>query len=546
MKHQHTQTIELLLSDLRIGVNEPDLNGALEDAIVKRLRRVGIRNTPIEVRLHKRSIDARRRGGGEISFVCKAVAFLPEITLPSAERLHAEKIEHLVREPMHIQRGIKQMSHPPIVVGMGPAGLFAALLLAEQGCAPILLERGDPVDVRTQRVDAFLRGAILDTESNVQFGAGGAGTFSDGKLVTRIHDPLCSYVLKRFCEFGAPEEIMWQAKPHIGTDLLRGVVGNMAARIEALGGTIRYRCRLDDILCQDGEVIARTCDGDFRTSALVLALGHSARDTYAMLMERGFAIEPKPFSVGVRIEHLQKDIDQALFGDLAGHPALGRGEYALSDTTGERGVYTFCMCPGGEVIAAASEEGGVVVNGMSVHARDGRNANSAVAVSVRPSDFGGTPQGAIAFQRTLEGAAFSAGGGDYRVPLQTVGDFLAGKQKNLREPTRIMPTYMHGLHYRTAALDGVLPDFVSAALRRSLPLMGRKLNGFDAPDALLSGVETRTSAPLRILRGENLQSLTHPWVYPAGEGAGYAGGITSAAVDGLRTALAILAAFAPQ
>ncbi|MBR7183990.1 MAG: hypothetical protein IKD37_00130 [Clostridia bacterium] len=534
----------LLISGLRLPL-DADAD-ALADAAASALRRAGIAARPSACRLHKRSIDARRRGGGEITFVCTAMVEVPVCRLPSSERLKAAGISTADCAPMQIVRGSEPMVHRPVVVGMGPAGLFAALLLAEQGYAPILLERGDAVQTRAARVDAFLTGGALDPESNVQFGAGGAGTFSDGKLVTRIHDPLCSYVLTRFAEFGAPEEILWRAKPHIGTDLLRQVISAMADRITALGGEIRYRCRLDDILCTAEGVTARTTDGDLLTDALILAPGHSARDTYAMLMERGFAIEPKPFSVGVRIEHLQSDIDRALFGDLAGHPALGKGEYALSDTTGDRGVYTFCMCPGGTVIAAASELGGVVVNGMSHHARDGRNANSAVAVSVRPEDYGNTPAGAIAFQRSLEQAAYRAGGQNYAVPLETVGDFLADKRPGLHAPGRIIPTYMNGTHFRVTPMDGVLPDFVTGALRRSLPILGRRLRGFDAPDALLSGVETRTSAPLRILRGEDGQALTHRGVYPCGEGAGYAGGITSAAVDGLRTALAVLARFAPS
>ncbi|MBR6708250.1 MAG: hypothetical protein IKL84_01070 [Clostridia bacterium] len=532
----------LLVADIRLGLDEPD--AALEDAVKNRLSALGIAVIPSTCRMHKRSIDARRRKGTDICFVCTAYVEGDRTTLPSAEILASAKISVVDRQPMQIRRGKRPLRNRPCVVGMGPAGLFAALLLAEQGCAPILLERGDPVEIRAAKVNAFLSDGLLDTESNVQFGAGGAGTFSDGKLVTRIHDPLCHYVLQRFCEFGAPEEILWRAKPHIGTDLLRGVVSSMADRIKAYGGDIYYRCRLDDMIHTEDGVVARTNRGDFLTDALILAPGHSARDTYAMLMERGYSIEPKPFSVGVRIEHLQADIDRALFGDLAGHPALGRGEYSLSDTTGERGVYTFCMCPGGEVIAAASEEGGVVVNGMSRHARDGKNANSAVAVSVRPDDYGATPQGAIAFQRALESAAFRVAGEDYAAPIQTLGDFLRGTPESaLKEPGRITPTYMSGLRYRLCSLDSVLPPFVSASLKRSLPIMGRRLRGFDAPDALLSGVETRTSAPLRILRGENLQAFGKPGVYPTGEGAGYAGGITSAAVDGLRVALAVLAEF---
>lgn len=544
MKQTKQDTLSLLVSGLRLGLDAGE--DALCAAAVAAMRRAGISARPLACRMHKRSIDARRRGGSEIAFVCTAMVEIEAVRLPEAAKLKACGISMATVEPMCVVRGAEPMRHRPVVVGMGPAGLFAALLLAEQGCAPILLERGDPVEVRAARVDAFLAGEALDVESNVQFGAGGAGTFSDGKLVTRIHDPLCAYVLERFADFGAPEEILWRAKPHIGTDLLRSVIAAMAARIAALGGEIRYRCRLDDVIETADGTVARTSGGDILTDALVIAPGHSARDTYAMLMARGFAIEPKPFSVGVRVEHLQADIDRALFGELAGHPALGRGEYNLSDTTGERGVYTFCMCPGGTVIAAASETGGVVVNGMSAHARDGRNANSAVAVSVRPQDYGATPQGAIEFQRRLERAAFAAGGGDYSAPIETMGDFLAGKTAGLAEPSRIIPTYKNGDFCRVCDLGGVLPDFVAASLRRSLPAFGRRLRGFDGGDAILSGVETRTSAPLRILRGEDCRSLTYGGVYPAGEGAGYAGGITSAAVDGLRVALAILARFAPN
>ena len=337
---------------------------------------------------------------------------------------------------------------------------------------------------------------------------------------------------------------MISAKPHIGTDLLVGIVDRMLKRIEELGGKVIYRCRLDGIrFGADGEPIAQTTRGEILCSSLVLALGHSSRDTYEMLMSNGFAIEPKPFSVGVRIEHLQENIDRAMYGSFAGHPRVGRGEYHLSDTTSGRGVYTFCMCPGGQVVAAASEEGGVVVNGMSRYARDGRNANSAVCVSVRPDDYGATPQSAIAFQRQLERGAFELGGRDYSAPIQTVGDFLGGKWGG--EPTEVQPTYREG-RVTCASLDKVLPSFVTKELQLGLRSFEKKIRGFSASTAVLSGVETRTSAPVRILRTEGLTALGHDRIYPCGEGAGYAGGITSAGVDGLRVAQNIICRFAPS
>ena len=342
-------------------------------------------------------------------------------------------LENVVLKP---EFGSEPMEKRPVVVGMGPAGMFCALILAENGYAPIVLERGDDVDTRAAAFERFCREGVLDGESNIQFGAGGAGTFSDGKLVTRINDEKCSYVLERFHEFGAHEEILYDAKPHIGSDVLRDVVKNLEARIVSLGGDVLYRHRVDDIKTNSKRAISVVSRGEeIDLSVLVLAIGHSARDTYKMLLDKELFIEPKPFSVGLRIEHLQKDIDRALYGEYAGHTRLKRGEYALSHRAGDRGVYTFCMCPGGEVVAAASEEGGVVVNGMSSYARDGKNANSAVCVSVRPEDYGNTPERAIEYQRRLERAAYTAGGSDYRVPLQTLGDFFDGKA--VTEPKRI-------------------------------------------------------------------------------------------------------------
>ncbi|MBQ5772074.1 MAG: hypothetical protein IIW07_01090, partial [Clostridia bacterium] len=416
------------------------------------------------------------------------------------------------------------------------------------GYAPILIDRGASVEERVRDVARFTAEGTLDPDSNVQFGAGGAGTFSDGKLITRIQDPYCTLVLETLVEFGAPKEILFKAKPHVGTDLLRGVVLAILAEIERLGGQLRYRCRLDDIVeCADG-LRAVTSQGDIPCGALILAPGHSARDTYRTLIRKSYAVEAKPFSVGVRVEHLQAEIDEALYGRMAGHPSLGPAEYALSDTTGERGVYTFCMCPGGEVVAAASEAGGLVVNGMSYHARDGKNANSAVAVSIRPEDIapieGSIPLGAIEYQRRIERAAFRAGGGDYRAPIMTMGDFLEGKRGTA--PQRILPSYRGGA-VTVGDFSEILPDYVLSTLRRGFLSFDRKLSGFACRDAILTAPETRTSAPLRILRDPStLTGIGHSLVYPAGEGAGYAGGITSAAVDGLRSAMALMAAHAPK
>ena len=505
------------------------------------LKRAGVNPAQLHFEVRKRSVDARKKDDVRIVWSVAAKFSEPrQVRFPLKCRY---SVSALRDEEMEIPRGNEKCTVPPLVVGMGPAGLFCALLLAENGYRPILIDRGDPVEERKKKHERFVKFGILDTESNIQFGAGGAGTFSDGKLLTRINDPKISYVLRRFCDFGAPEEILVAAKPHIGTDLLCGIVDRMISRIAELGGEVRYRCRMESIKrLTDENLCVGTNNGEISCSAVVLAPGHSARDTYEMLLNSGFKIEAKPFSVGVRIEHLRKDIDTALYGRFAGHERVGRGEYHLSDTSSGRGVYTFCMCPGGEVVAAASEEGGVVVNGMSHYARDGVNSNSAVAVSVRPNDFDGTPLGAIAFQRTLERAAFSAGGGDYCAPMQTVGDFLSGKRGT--EPTRVMPTYRGG-KVKLSEMDSILPPFVTDELRRGLYSFERKLRGFASESAVLCGVESRTSAPVRILREDCLNAVGVDRVYPCGEGAGYAGGITSSAVDGLRVALALMGRFAP-
>lgn len=494
----------------------------------------------LHFRLYKKSFDARRKP--DIRQICSVLATGEEPIEVDPARLAQSGIRIFSEESPGIVYGKESLPARPLIVGMGPAGLFAALMLAEHGYRPVIVDRGDDVAARSAATERFRLHGILDTESNIQFGAGGAGTFSDGKLVTRVGDPLCNYVLSRFCEFGAPEEILVKAKPHVGTDILSGVIAAMLSRIEELGGTVRYRTKMTDFAETADGVNVTFPTGAEQAGVLVLAIGHSARDTFELLLGKNMSVEPKPFSVGVRIEHLREDIDRALYGAAAGHPALGAAEYALSDTTGERGVYTFCMCPGGEVVTAASETGGVVVNGMSRHARDGRNSNAAVAVSVTPADVGGRVEDSVAFLRALEKSAYLAGGGDYFAPVQTVGDFLAGTAGT--QPSRILPTYGGG-RVRMADLHRVLPPFVTGALEAGLRSFDRKLHGFAVPDAVLTGVETRTSSPLRILRGENRVAVGYHRIYPAGEGAGYAGGITSAALDGLHTALAIMARFAP-
>jgi len=506
------------------------------------IKRAGENPARLRFTIYKKSIDARKKD--RVRLVYSVAIRTLDGEAPKIPAKSRYGITPLYEREIATSKGTEKSPYAPLIVGMGPAGLFCALLLAEEGYAPTIIDRGDSIANRTLSHARFTNDGVLDTESNIQFGAGGAGTYSDGKLLTRVNDPRVSYVLSRFCEFGAPEEILTSAKPHIGTDRLREVIDRMLSRIEELGGRVIYRCRMDGISeMADGSVVAKTTKGEIHCSSLVLAPGHSARDTYAMLMAQGYAIEAKPFSVGVRIEHLQSKIDEALYGNFAGHPRLGRGEYHLSDTSSGRGVYTFCMCPGGQVVAAASEEGGVVVNGMSVYARDGKNANSAVCVSVRPEDYGATPEKAIAFQRNLERAAFRAGGSDYFAPIQTVGDFLEGRRGS--EPTSVLPSYRDG-KVRCAAMSEILPSFVTEELQRSLRSFDRKLSGFACAEAVLSAVETRTSAPVRILRDEDMRAFGHANVYPCGEGAGYAGGITSAALDGIRVAEKLIARFSPN
>lgn len=478
--------------------------------------------------VHKMSVDARNG----VRFVYSVGI---NLTDESKEQLFAGKDKDISvkqKQPLVIEKGEKTLNTRPVICGLGPAGLFCALVLARQGFRPIVLEQGEDVDTRTRTVKNFENTAKLDTQSNIQFGEGGAGTFSDGKLTTRIGDSRCGFVTDTLVEFGAPGEIKHIAKPHIGTDLLVNVIKNIRNEIIRLGGEVRFCTKLTDISVKNGAVYSvSTTNGDIGTELLVMATGHSARDTFFMLKDKSLLMEAKPFSVGVRIESLQTEIDKGLYHSLAGHPALPKGEYQLSHNTKGRGVYTFCMCPGGNVVAAASEENTVVVNGMSLHARDGRNANSAVVVSVTPHDFDGDFTKAIAFQRQLEKRAFEMGGRNYKAPAQTVDNFLSGKAGlNIN---RVTPSYPIGV--TECDMADLFPDHITKELKNALPAMNRKLNGFAEADSVLTGVETRTSSPVRILRGENCQSNIKG-IYPCGEGAGYAGGIMSAAVDGVRIA----------
>ena len=434
-----------------------------------------------------------------------------------------------------------ELTERPIVVGLGPCGLFAGLILAQMGFKPIILERGKAVRERTKDTFGFWRKKPLNTESNVQFGEGGAGTFSDGKLYSQIKDPkhYGRKVLTEFVAAGAPEEIMYVSKPHIGTFKLVTMVEQMRAQIIELGGEIRFSTRVDDLL-RDGDQLTgvKLSDGsELHSRFVVLAVGHSARDTFEMLYQRGVYMEAKPFSIGFRIEHRQSMIDSCRFGSNAGHPILGAADYKLvHHCKNGRTVYSFCMCPGGTVVAATSEEGRVVTNGMSQYSRNERNANSAIVVGIDPErDYPGHPLAGIELQRQLESAAFVLGGSNYDAPAQRVADFLAGRPST--EFGDVQPSYTPGV--KLTDLSTVLPDFAIAAIREAIPEFDKQIRGFAREDGLLTGVETRTSSPLCIKRGADCQSINTKGLYPAGEGAGYAGGIWSAAIDGIKVAEAV-------
>lgn len=483
--------------------------------------------------LFKKSVDARKRE--DIRLVYSVLATSEEGSRGyTEEQLTRAGVKPLPREKMTLTRGTTPMNARPLVVGMGPAGLFCAYLLAREGYAPILIDRGDSVADRVKAVDAFYTQGKLDAESNIQFGAGGAGTFSDGKLLTRISDPRCTLVLETLRRMGAPDDITLKAKPHVGTDVLRVVVQRMLDEIRSLGGEVIYRCRMERYeALPDGTFSVTTSKGSIHCGVLVLAIGHSARDTFRTLHAMGVPMEPKAFSIGARIEHPQSMIDRSQYGSAAGHPALGAAEYKVNVTLPSgRGVYTFCMCPGGQVVAAASADETVVTNGMSLHARAGENANAALLVGITPADFGSNdPLAGVAFQEKWEHAAFIAGGSNAHAPAQKVGDLLADRPSTACGKVR--PSYRPGVKWTT--LRDCLPEFAYDSLREAIPQLDRRIKGFADPDAVLTGVETRSSSPVRILRDSLGQSALRG-LYPTGEGAGYAGGITSAAVDGIRAA----------
>ena len=539
----------ILIKDIRLPISERSASAT--DFALKTAYSVFGRDNVGQATVYKKSVDARRRDSISVVYSVAVSVFIE----PDEDTLKKHKMSLMAGTDIEVVMGDKPLAQRPVVVGNGPCGMFCALLLAENGYRPIVIERGDEVTKRTERVGAFYGGGRLDTESNIQYGEGGAGTFSDGKLVTRINDSRCRYVLKRFVEFGAPEEIMTLAKPHIGTDRLVSVVGALNKRIVDAGGEIRYRTRMTGLVrSSDGNVTAvRTDGGDIPCGAVVLATGNSARDVYSYLMDSGFGIHEKAFSVGLRIEHLRTDVENALFGQTMMRRAerdpelrrlLGHAEYAYSYREGDRAAYTFCMCPGGEVVCGSSEEGGLVVNGMSRYARDGRNSNCAVCVSVDPSDVRALG-GGMEFCRMLERKAYLLGGGGYRAPIQTVGDFLDFRGR-YTEPKRVTPTYMGDSgNVSVARLDTLFPSFITDMLRKGIKRFSGQMKGFDRADAVLTGAETRTSAPFRIIRLEGGVSPDAANLYPCGEGAGYAGGITSSAVDGIAAAQRIMSEYKP-
>lgn len=518
----------VLLRNLTLKPGEPE--ELLREGICRRYRLKD--DAILSLRIVRKGLDARKKS--DIRFVYTVEAAVADEDAFLARHASPPDCE---RAPLRTQHLLPSLSTTRriVIAGMGPAGLFAALRLAEYGLSAVVLERGKPVAERVEDVGLLWRKGLLDPESNVQFGEGGAGTFSDGKLTTRVKDENCGWVLAQLAAFGAPAEIVFQAKPHIGTDRLRGVVAALREHLISRGFDIRFRTRLDDLLTTGGCLRAVATEREeIPCDFLVLAPGHSARDTYAMLAARGIRLEPKPFAIGVRVEHPQELIDRIQYGLPAG-PHLPPADYALTynDPSTGRSAYSFCMCPGGVVVAGASEEGGVVTNGMSPHARNAAGANSALVVSVGPDDFPG--KGALAgieFQRQWERRAFEAGGGGYKAPAQNLMGFLGSAGSR-----GISSSYLPGV--TECDLATALPSFVAETLRQALPHFDRRMRGFVTGEATLTGVETRTSAPLRIVRGDDLQSVSLSGLYPAGEGAGYAGGIMSAALDGIRIADAI-------
>ena len=523
------------ITELRLPLEHPA--DALPAAIVERL---GVTATDLlDYQVFKRGYDARKRDAIRLVYtlditvaneavVLKRFSQDPHITLSPDTNYH------------FVGQAPENLQQRPVIVGFGPCGIMAGLLLAQMGFRPIILERGKKVRERTKDTWGLWRKNQLNPESNVQFGEGGAGTFSDGKLYSQIKDPkhYGRKVLTEFVKAGAPEEILYVSKPHIGTFRLVKMVENIRREIESLGGEIRFQQQVTDVLVENGHLrgVILNNGEQLRTDHVILALGHSARDTFHMLYERGVFMEAKPFSVGFRIEHPQKLIDQARFGKFAGNELLGAADYKIvHHAKNGRSVYSFCMCPGGQVVAATSEPGRVVTNGMSQYSRAERNANAGIVVGITPQDYPGGPLAGIEFQRRWESRAYELGGGNYEAPGQLVGDFIKGQAST--QLGTVEPSYQPGVHLTDLATS--LPSYAIEAIREALPAFEKQIKGFSMYDAVLTGVETRTSSPLRITRGQDMQSLNIKGLYPAGEGAGYAGGILSAGVDGIRVAEAV-------
>jgi uncharacterized FAD-dependent dehydrogenase len=543
----------LRITELRLPLDHAE--GDLRSAVLARLGLAAAQLTSFTV--FRRAYDARKKSAIQLIYTLDC-----EVADEAAVLQRLAGDPHIKPSPDtryrfigHAPADFFATGRPrPLVVGFGPCGLFAALILAQMGLRPLVLERGKAVRERTKDTWGLWRQGVLQPESNVQFGEGGAGTFSDGKLWSQISDPrhLTRKVLTEFVQAGAPEEILYVSKPHIGTFRLVSMIEKMRAQIQALGGEIRFEQRVTDVQIEQGHIrgVVLASGEQIAADHVVLALGHSARDTFAMLHGRGVFMEAKPFSVGFRIEHPQSVIDRARFGPHAGHPLLGAADYKLvHHAKNGRSVYSFCMCPGGTVVAATSEPERVVTNGMSQYSRNERNANAGIVVGISPADYRLDPKAegpispldGIAFQRHWESRAYELGGGGYQAPGQLVGDFIKGQRSKVLG--EVMPSYKPGVHLTDLAERGrgSLPDYALQALREALPAFERQIKGFAMPDAVLTGVETRTSSPLRITRGRNRQSLNVAGLYPAGEGAGYAGGIMSAGVDGIEVAEALAA-----
>ncbi|WP_146448774.1 NAD(P)/FAD-dependent oxidoreductase [Vibrio kanaloae] len=531
------------LTEIKLPLDHEE--SAIQDAIEAKL---GINaDQVLSFNIFKRGYDARKKS-----------KILLIYTLDVLVENEAELLEQFISDPhvkvtpdmeyKFVAKAVENQTERPVVIGFGPCGLFAGLVLAQMGFNPIIVERGKEVRERTKDTFGFWRKRTLNTESNVQFGEGGAGTFSDGKLYSQVKDPkhYGRKVIEEFVAAGAPEEILYVSKPHIGTFKLVTMIEKMRASIIELGGEIRFSTRVDDVHMEDGQITGLTLSNgeEIKTRHVVLAVGHSARDTFEMLHERGVYMEAKPFSVGFRIEHKQAMIDEARFGKNAGNPILGAADYKLvHHCKNGRTVYSFCMCPGGTVVAATSEEGRVVTNGMSQYSRAERNANSAIVVGIDPErDYPGDALAGIRLQRELESAAYVLGGENYDAPAQKIGDFLKGRDPS--EIGEVKPSFTPGIHLTD--ISKALPDFAIEAIREAIPAFEKKIKGFSTPDGLLTGVETRTSSPVCIKRGKDFQSINLKGFFPAGEGAGYAGGILSAGIDGIKAAEALALSMAEQ